>query len=110
MKLLFDQNVSPLLANRLSDLFPGSVHVSTVGLERADDVDIWLYATENSFVIVTKDADFSDMGVVRGSPPKVLWLRLGNCTTSQIETVLRTRFTAIEEFCSEEIPVTLILV
>ncbi len=45
MKLLFDQNLSPKLVNRLADLFPGSIHVLSVGLDCADDDRIWEYAT-----------------------------------------------------------------
>ena len=47
MKLLFDQNVSPKLVGRLSDVFPGSVHVSEVDLERAFDRELWTYAAQN---------------------------------------------------------------
>ena len=54
-----------------------------------------VYARENDFVIVTKDADFSDRSALLGYPPKVIWIRLGNCTTSEIESVLRTRYDEI---------------
>lgn len=37
MKLLFDQNLSPKLMNRLADPFPGSAHVLSLGLDREDD-------------------------------------------------------------------------
>lgn len=57
MKLLFDQNLSPKLVNRLADLFPGSIHVLSVGLDCADDDRIWEYAEQNGFAIVTKDVD-----------------------------------------------------
>ncbi len=58
MKLLLDENLSPRLVNRLSLLFPGLTHVRHVGLEQADDQQIWHYARDNTFVIVTADADF----------------------------------------------------
>ena len=89
MKLLFDQNLSPKLVNWLADLYPGSSHVLSLGLDRASDQAIWEYARDHGYAIVTKDADYDDMGVVRGHPPKVLWLLIGNCTTAQVETVLR---------------------
>ena len=41
MKLLFDQNLSPKLVTRLADLFPGSLHVQSAGLDQADDEKIW---------------------------------------------------------------------
>ncbi len=98
MRLLFDQNLSPKLVERLGDLFPGSVHVQSVGLDRASDDQVLEYSRLNGFVIVTKDVDFNNLSVVRGVPPKVIWLLLGNCTTAQIEGLLRARFSAIEAF------------
>jgi predicted nuclease of predicted toxin-antitoxin system len=95
MKLLFDQNLSPRLVELLKDVYPDSTHVSLAGLERASDEAVWTYARENSYVIVTKDADFDELNQLRGSPPKVVWLRLGNCTTDQIEGVLRSRLRAL---------------
>lgn len=46
MKLLFDQNVSPRLAERLADLFPGSVHVFSIGLDCAIDDKLWEFARQ----------------------------------------------------------------
>ena len=74
MKLLFDHNLSPKLAHRLADLHPRSTHVFLVGMDREPDSDIWEYARSNGYVIVTKDADFADMSVLRGHPPKVIWV------------------------------------
>ena len=89
MKLLFDQNLSPRLVDRLWDLYPGSTHVQTVGLDRALDFTVWNYARGNDCTIVTKDADFSELGVLMGFPPKVIWIRRGNCSTREIEGILR---------------------
>ena len=74
MKLLFDQNLSPRLPVRLADLFPNSEPVDAVGLGSAADNSVWEYALQNGLAIVTKDEDYSQMSVLRGSPPKVLWL------------------------------------
>lgn len=96
MRLLFDQNLSPRLVEALSDLYPGSSHVSTLGLDRASDKEIFVRARDEGYAIVTKDADFSDLSQSEGSPPKVIRLRLGNCTTSEIEAMLRSRRQAVE--------------
>ena len=98
MKLLLDQNLSPRLVDRLADAFPDSVHVSQAGLDRANDSEVWEYARVNGLVLVTKDADYSDLSLLRGFPPKVIWLRIGNCATAQIEDLLRQRKQAIEQF------------
>lgn len=97
MKLLFDQNLPPRLVERLADLFPDSTHVFTLGLDQSSDLEVWRYAHDNDFVIVSKDADFSELSLLRGYPPKLIWLRLGNCTTKEIEELLRANFTAIKQ-------------
>ena len=74
MKLLFDQNLSPKLPMRLADLFPGSQHVLELGLDAADDDDVWEEARQMGFTVVSKDEDYSHLSVLRGSPPKVIWL------------------------------------
>ncbi len=101
MKLLFDQNLSPKLVHRLADVFPGSSHVQSDGLGCANDDQIWEHARLNGFAIVTKDADYNNLGVVRGSPPKVIWLLLGNCTTAQVEAVFRARLADLEAFAMD---------
>ena len=98
MKLLFDENLSPQLVARLSDLFPSSLHVRTVGLQGANDPLIWTLAEENDYVIVSKDSDMHDLSLLRGSPPKVIWIRLGNCSTRQVEQLLRRELQTIKTF------------
>jgi predicted nuclease of predicted toxin-antitoxin system len=98
MRLLFDENLSPKLSQRLIDLFPDSLHVRDVGMKATIDPIVWDYAKEHDLMIVSKDADMHDLSLVRGNPPKVIWLRLGNCSTSQVEGLLRRDFNAIESF------------
>ena len=91
MKLLLDQNLSPRLAHALAGVYPGTAHVRDVGLQAADDDTVWAYAAEQGFVIVSKDADFHQRSFVLGHPPKVVWIRRGNCSTVEIEGILRSR-------------------
>ena len=98
MKLLFDQNLSPKLVSLLADLFPGSQHVQTIGLDRADDSQLWDHARLRGLTIVTKDADYNDFSVIRGHPPKVIWLLLGNCTTNEVHLALRSHWADIQAF------------
>ena len=91
MSLLFDQNLSHQLPRRLADLFPGSQHVRNVGMRDADDEEIWRYAAREDLVVVTKDSDFPDRVRLRGAPPKVVWLTIGNCTTATVERLVRER-------------------
>jgi predicted nuclease of predicted toxin-antitoxin system len=100
VKLLLNENLSPRLALALSDLYPDSESVRECGLRGAPDVDVWQYAQTNGFVIVSKDSDFSQRSFLLGGPPKVIWLRIGNCTTTRVDFVLRNAAPRIHEFLS----------
>jgi len=88
LKLLFDQNISRKVVPPIEKAFPGTSHVYLLGLDRATDSEIWYYARHHEFTIVTKNTDMVDLCVLRGAPPHVVWLRLGNCTTALVRTVL----------------------
>ncbi len=103
MKLLFDENLSPILVKRLADLYPDSNHVYELGIDRNSDAELREYARRENFLIVTKDADFSDLCILLGFPPKVIWIRRGNCSTSSIESILRLHAKEIEALNRDEI-------
>lgn len=98
MKLLFDENLSFRLVVALGDVYPASAHVRHVGLLGAPDERIWRYAAEHGFLLVSKDADFYQRSIALGSPPQVIWLRVGNAPTSAIAGLLRERFVVIRRF------------
>ncbi len=100
--LLFDQNLAPRLVDRLADIYPDSVHVSSLGFGNAMDIEIWQYARDYDYMIVTKDADFSELGVIKGFPPKVIWIRRGNCSTKDIEMILRENYAAISNLSEDD--------
>ena len=97
MKRLFDHNLSPALVNRLGDLYPESSHLFKLGLDRAIDTEVWDHAKQEGFIIVTKDSDFNDLCFLKGFPPKVIWIRRGNCKTSEIEEILREHYKDIQQ-------------
>ena len=109
MKLLFDHNLSPALVRWLHDLYPDSNHVYRLGLEQVSDAEVWDYARQENFLIVTKDADFSDLCLLRGFPPKIIWIRRGNCKTADLEAILRSHYEDVEELNGSEIAGVLIL-
>ena len=96
MKLLLDQNLSPRLVRQLSDLYLDSTHVADIGLDRALDRDLWNYARQHHYIIVTKDVDFSELSLVLGFPPRVIWIRRGNCSTKDIEKMLRDNYGSVK--------------
>ena len=101
MKLLVDQNLSPWLCQSLRRRFPDSVHVREIGLAQASDGEVWEHAARQGFAILTKDADFRQRSFLRGHPPKVIWVRLGNCSTGAIEEIFNKRLAELEEFVAD---------
>jgi predicted nuclease of predicted toxin-antitoxin system len=102
VKLLFDENLSFRIVVLVQDLFPGSRHVRECGLVAADDAEIWEYAKNSGLIIVTKDSDFQERSILLGTPPKIIWLRIRNCTTADIALVLSastriSRFSGLEQ-------------
>ena len=85
------------------------MHVRGVGLASAADEVIWEYAAANDFIIVTKDDDFRQHSFLRGFPPKVVWLHIGNCPTRVIVEVLRARVVDITEFAADADKALLVL-
>ncbi|MFM7109052.1 MAG: DUF5615 family PIN-like protein [Planctomycetaceae bacterium] len=101
MKVLIDQNLSFRLVDVLLPRFPGSCHVRDVGLAGEEDERIWRFAKDEGFVIVTKDNDFLSRALVRGHPPQVIQICLGNVSTRQIAEVLQARADDIQRFVTE---------
>ena len=98
MKLVFDQNLSFKLPPILDSIFPGSKHVKDFGLTDNDDEVIWELALREGFVIVSKDSDFLHRSLLRGHPPKVIQVRMGNCSTQQIHELFTREEGTIKDF------------
>lgn len=102
MKLLFDENLSPKLVRLLADLFPNSLHVRDVGLKAENDPVVWTYAADNGLMICSKDSDMHQRSFLFGYPPKVVWVRLGNCSTLDVARLIRENVVAITEFHDDQ--------
>jgi predicted nuclease of predicted toxin-antitoxin system len=109
VKLLLDENLSPRLSVLLSDIFPESEHVHQCNLGNASDVAIWEYAKIHGFAIVSKDSDFFERSVLHGIPPKIIWVRVGNCSTTEIAELLRIGFQTIHAFIENDTETCLLL-
>jgi predicted nuclease of predicted toxin-antitoxin system len=104
MKLLLDENLSRRIVPFLQADFPGTSQVAMEGLERGSDLDVWRYAKENDFVIVTKDSDFYELSLLHGTPPKVIWLQVGNVSKATVmELLLDNRETIVRLLADPEI-------
>ena len=102
MKLLLDQNLSRRLLAELELLFPDSTQVALCGLDTATDAVLWDFARQHGFAIVTKDSDFLELALMRGFPPKVVLLNLGNVSNQRVREVLLRQASAIQEFLQSD--------
>ena len=99
MKLLLDENLSRRLLAAIDDLFPGSLHVTQVGLSSGTpDRKIWEYAQQNGFAILTADTDFVTLANTLGAPPKVILLESCDYPTGIAAQALRANAQRISEF------------
>ena len=98
MKLLFDQNISFRILSKISNFFPEAKQVRELGIENFSDLEIWKFAKDNNYTIVTFDADFYDLANLKGHPPKIIWLRFGNTKTDFLAEVLNSRNSIIKDF------------
>ncbi len=108
MKFLLDENLSDRIVPQILDLYPGSSHVKAHRLIQTDDLLIWSFARQHGYTIISKDADFHQRSLVFGHPPKLVYLRVGNCPTSRITQLIRSNYVLLSAFDSD--PDTSILV
>ena len=109
MRLLLDEQISARLCSLLAESYPGALHVGQIGLAGAPDEAVWKSAVERNCLLVTKDEDFHRLSVLRGAPPKVIWLRLGNASTEDVARLLRERREDILRFASQDEATFLVL-
>lgn len=97
MKLLLDENLSRRIIPFVQDIYPGSTQVALIEMEQATDKMIRQYAIEHDFVIATKDADFYEMNMLYGQPPKIIWLKMGNQSKVATIKVLQDSYEVINQ-------------
>lgn len=102
MKILIDQNISFRLIPRIQDSFPEISHVRDFGLLNFNDFKIFMFAREHRFsAILTLDEDFYNIQLEHGTPPKVIWVRTGNCSTASLASVLLQNLDLIQSFLED---------
>ena len=98
MKLLLDQNLSRYLLTPICEIWADSSHLALIGMATASDKEVWDFAANNGYGIVSKDNDFVQMATFFGAPPKVVLLSVGNASTNDIKHCLITHQKVINEF------------
>ncbi|PZQ88302.1 MAG: hypothetical protein DI534_12655 [Leifsonia xyli] len=81
MRFLLDAQLPPAFAESFRREGHTAIPVRDVGLRDATDDEIWRFAEAEGLVIVSKDEDFALRVRRVGSPPSVVWLRVGNVST-----------------------------
>lgn len=99
--LLVDENLPVKLARHIAFRFTGTLHVQDIGLSSGSDLVIWNTAKELKLAILTKDADFHQRSLVLGHPPKVVWLKAGNCNMPGLIQLVEAHANGIEQFLSD---------
>ena len=102
MKLLLDQNISFRVAKKLRPQFPDCKHLSDCGLMEKEDPEIWSFAKKEGYTIVTFDADFYELSLINGHPPKIIWLRTGNIIRHDIIRLLKKKENVIRDFIESD--------
>lgn len=97
MKLLLDENLSRRLVPFLQEAFPGTSQVALLGLQSSRDMDLWEFARRHDFVIVSSDADFHELSLLRGAPPHVVWVKTGNLSKAAMLSLLTRHVAAIHD-------------
>ena len=77
--------------------FPGTEHVNSTGLENKSDRMIWDFAKREGFTIVTFDSDFYDFSLTQGQPTKLIWIKSGNITTTNLERLFSEKVDQIKQ-------------
>ncbi|MEM8529009.1 MAG: DUF5615 family PIN-like protein [Bacteroidota bacterium] len=102
MKILVDQNISHRLLPKIASKYPDVYHTKDLGLTDYDDYKIFQYACQNKFdCVLTLDEDFNNLLIQHGIPPKVVWLRVGNCSTRVLAEIMLEKEPVIRAFLDD---------
>jgi predicted nuclease of predicted toxin-antitoxin system len=102
MKLLIDAQLSPSLAAWINRTY-NDIHADSVwglGLRNKSDKQIYEFAKENGYVIVSKDADFLGLMDTFGSPPNLIWITCGNTSNAALREILSQTLVSVIDLLS----------
>jgi predicted nuclease of predicted toxin-antitoxin system len=103
MKVLIDQNISHRILTFIQNDLYNFEHVRNVGLKDANDYEIFMYARNNNFdSILTLDEDFQFLLLTQNQPPKIIWIKVGNCPTKILAELINNNSSIISFFLTDE--------
>lgn len=97
MQFLVDAQLPPALARYLSSVGEQASHLVDVGLLYAPDSEIWDFALQHHYIIITKDDDFQFRASVTPLSPSIIWVRVGNCSKQRLIDLFKTHWEAIKQ-------------
>ena len=102
MKLLLDENLSRRIVPFLQQNYPDSSQVVLLGLQAATDAEIWEFAKMQGYVVASRDADFADLSLLNGAPPKLIRLRTPNLSRAATLSLLLSNQELVEQVLIQE--------
>lgn len=89
VKFFVDTQLPPLLAKFFAEKQYDAIHTTDFpDGDLLQDAEIVRIAIAKNRIIVTKDSDFLDNFLLKGAPPKILLLKLGNTTNQDLLHVI----------------------
>jgi len=81
-----DTNISPIIAKWITEFTDLKTKSSfTLNLHYADDLTIFKMAQiYGNVIILSKDRDFEELIKWYGVPPKLILIKIGNCTNQEL--------------------------
>ena len=100
--LVLDAQLPPSLAPWITESFSlECVSTRFIDLESGSDRSIFLWARLHNAIVMTKDIDFINLQRELGSPPKVIWLTVGNTSKLKLKEILQIHLTTAIEMPKE---------
>ena len=96
MRFLVDAQLPPRLAHQLRRAGHDALHGESLpNGNRSSDVEITSAADAEDRVVITKDRDFRDGHLLRGSPRRLLMVTTGNISNDQLLAAVATNLSRI---------------
>jgi predicted nuclease of predicted toxin-antitoxin system len=101
LKFIVDTQLPPALASYLSGQGLDAIHTTFYPEGHLlKDREIREKATTENRIIITKDSDFFDFFFVKGAPPKILLLKVGNCSNRELLAIVGRNLNKITQLFS----------
>lgn len=81
--------MSPMVANWIvKNLRIPACSLRKLRLRDATDLQVFAAARRANAIVLTKDRDIPELARLRGAPPNVIWVRLGNSSNAALCGIL----------------------